>query len=237
MSNWKARIGYLSPSVFEIPSDWTRILPPGFSLVTTGLNVRAHTPEEFDRAISELESALSVFVAEEVDIVLLAGITLATQRGYQAEREILAALTERLKRPVFSVMSANVAALRQMRAHRIVVATAYLERINRSLQRYFEDAGFEVLGMKGLEVSKPVDQAKLSEDASYRVARALFQEHPNVDGVLIHGRWSSLGYVEKLEQEIGCPVVSSVAASLWRVIKTLRIDLKVEGYGRILVDG
>jgi maleate isomerase len=134
-------------------------------------------------------------------------------------------------------MSANVAALRQMRAHRIVVATAYLERINRSLQRYFEDAGFEVLGMKGLEVSKPVDQAKLSEDASYRVARALFQEHPNVDGVLIHGRWSSLGYVEKLEQEIGCPVVSSVAASLWRVIKTLRIDLKVEGYGRILVDG
>jgi arylmalonate decarboxylase len=237
MPGWKARIGYLSPSVFEVPSDWTRILPREFSIVTTGLNVRAHTPEEFDRAINDLESALSVFVAEEVDIILLAGITLATQRGYRAEREILASLTERLKRPVFSVMSANVAALRQMQAHTIVVATAYLERINRSLQRYFEDAGFEVLGMQGLEVSKPVDQAKLPEDASYRVARALFQAHPDVDAVLIHGRWSSLGHVEKLEQEIGRPVVSSVAASLWWIIRTLRIDLKVEGYGRILVGG
>jgi hypothetical protein len=85
MANWKARIGYLSPSVFEAPSDWTRILPYGFSLVTTGLNVRAHTTEEFEKAINDLEAALSVFVAEEVDVILLAGITLATQRGYRAE--------------------------------------------------------------------------------------------------------------------------------------------------------
>jgi hypothetical protein len=27
MSGWKARIGYLSPSVFETPSDWDLILP------------------------------------------------------------------------------------------------------------------------------------------------------------------------------------------------------------------
>ena len=29
MSGWKARIGYLSPSVFETPSDWDLILPIG----------------------------------------------------------------------------------------------------------------------------------------------------------------------------------------------------------------
>src|SRR5262249_52430043 len=33
MSGWKARIGYLSPSVFETPSDWDYILPNGFTIV------------------------------------------------------------------------------------------------------------------------------------------------------------------------------------------------------------
>lgn len=234
MANWKARIGYLSPSVFEYPSDWSRILPPGFSLVTTGLNVRAHTPEEFDKAIKDLESALSVFVAEEVDVVLLSGITLATQRGYEGEREIVAALSEKLRLPVISAMSANTEALKHLGAKKIVVATAYLERINQALKRYLEDAGLQVLGIKGLDVSAPVGQAKLPEDASLRVGREVFRGHPDADALLIHGRWRSLGHVEALEREIGRPVVSSTAASFWWVLKTLGIKLHLEGYGQIL---
>jgi maleate cis-trans isomerase len=237
MANWKARIGYLSPSVFEAPSDWTRILPYGFSLVTTGLNVRAHTTEEFEKAINDLEAALSVFVAEEVDVILLAGITLATQRGYRAEEEIIKSLTQTLKRPVTSAMSANAEALKHLKAKKVVIATAYLEKINQAVKRYFEDAGFEVLGIRGLDVSKPVDQAKLPDDASYKVARGLAEDFPDADAVLIHGRWSSLGHVERLEREISRPVVSSVAAALWRMAKLLKIDLKLEGYGRILKAG
>lgn len=234
MANWKARIGYLSPSVFEIPSDWSRILPPEFSLVTTGLNVRAHTPEEFDKAIKDLESALSVFVAEEVDVVLLAGITLATQRGYQAERDTVLSLSKQMGIPMTSAMSANVEALKHLGGKKIVIATAYLEKINQSLKRYFEDGGLEVLGIQGLEVSRPVDQAKLPEDASYHVARKLVEKNPQADAVLIHGRWRSIDYVERLEREIGRPVVSSVAASLWWVLKTLRMELSLEGFGQIL---
>ncbi len=234
MTKWRARIGYLSPSVFEVPSDWSRILPSGLSLVATGLNVRAHTPEEFDRAIRELESALSVFTAEEVDIILVAGIMLATQRGYQAEGAVIRSVSQRLGIPVGTVMSANVAALRNLNAKKVIIATAYLAKINQALQRYFADAGFQVAGMKGLDVVKPVDLAKLPEDASYNVARALFHEHPDVDAVLIHGRWHSLGYVEKLEHEIARPVVSSVAASLWWVLKTLHMDMRIDGCGQIL---
>ena len=77
MPGWKARIGILSPSVFDVPSDWNLILPQDFTLVATGLNVQAHTPKEFDKAIGALESTLTVFIAEEVDAILIGGITLA----------------------------------------------------------------------------------------------------------------------------------------------------------------
>ena len=55
MSVWKARIGYLSPSLFETPSDWDLILPKGFTIVSSGLNVRSHAEAEFKRAIEPLE--------------------------------------------------------------------------------------------------------------------------------------------------------------------------------------
>ena len=76
MSGWKARIGYLSPSVFETPSDWDYILPKGFTIVASGLNVQAHTTEEFNTAIEALEKGLGIFTAEECDAILLGGITL-----------------------------------------------------------------------------------------------------------------------------------------------------------------
>jgi hypothetical protein len=84
MPGWKARIGYLSPSVFETPSDWDLILPKGFTIVSSGLNVQSHTEAEFDKAIEALGAGLGIFAAEEYDAILMGGITFGTQRGYAA---------------------------------------------------------------------------------------------------------------------------------------------------------
>jgi len=210
------------------------ILPPGFTLVTTGLNVGAHTPEEFDKAIENLTSALSVFVAEEVEALLLGGITIATRRGFRGEREIVSALLRRLAIPIASALSANADALKHLGAERIVVATAYKDEILQKLRRYFEDAGFKVCGISGLNVARPVDQVKLPEEASYRAALGLFRDHPEADAVLIHGRWRSVAHVEKLEKDTGRPVVASTAASLWWAIKTLGMKVPIQGFGQLL---
>ncbi|HXG53063.1 MAG TPA: hypothetical protein VNN77_16830 [candidate division Zixibacteria bacterium] len=234
MSGWKARIGYLSPSVFETPSDWNLILPKGFTIVATGLNVRAHTPEEFDKAVAALETGLEIFRAEECDVVLLGGITLGTQRGYREEQEIVAGLSARVGLPVITAMGASAEALRRLRAKTVVIATAYKESINDAVRRYYESAGFQVLGIRGLQVSRPVDQVKLPDYASYNVARALYREHPKVDAVLIQGRWRSVACVEELEKDVDRPVVSSTAASLWWVIRTLGMKISIPGYGQLL---
>jgi maleate isomerase len=234
MSGWKARIGYLSPSVFETPSDWDLILPKGFSIVASGLNVQAHSTEEFNKAIGALETGLGIFTAEECDAILLGGITLGTQRGYAAEQAVVGRLAESVGLPVSTGMNASVEALRHVKAKTIVIATAYMEKINQAVKQYYEHAGFQVLGITGLEVQKPVDQAKLPDYASYRVARALFREHPSVDAILIQGRWRSVGCMEELERDSERPVVTSTAASLWWVLQELGMKISIEGYGRLL---
>lgn len=234
MTRWKARLGILSPSVFEIPSDWSLVLPSGFTLVATGLNVRSHTPDEFEKAVQALEETLSVFVAEEVDAVVLSGIAVATRRGYRAECEMLAAASQRLALPITSALSAEVEALKRLGGSNILIATAYREEINRDLERYFREAGFKIAGIKGLGVSRPVDQVKLKDGASREAALSLFREHPEADAVLVHGRWRSIAYVEDLEKEMDRPVVAGVAASLWWVLRTLKMEIAIEGYGRLL---
>lgn len=234
MSGWKARIGYLSPSVFETPSDWDLILPQGFTMVASGLNVQAHTESEFNKAIDALGAGLGIFVAEECDAVLMGGITLGTQRGYAAEQEVVATLSRQVGLPVSTAMNATVEALKHLQARTTVIATAYKETINRAVKQYYQDGGLEVLAIKGLEVAKPVDQVKLPDYASYKVARELFREHPEADSLLIQGRWRSVAYVRELEEDTGKPAVSSTAASLWWVMRALGIKTSIENYGALL---
>jgi maleate isomerase len=234
MSGWKARIGYLSPSVFETPSDWDYILPKGFTIVASGLNVQAHTTEEFNKAIDALETGLGVFLAEECDAILLGGITLGTQRGYRVEQDVVNRLSDNVGLPVSTGMNASVEALKFLDAKSLVIATAYMEKINQAVKRYYEDAGFRVDGIHGLEVTKPVDQVKLPDYASYKVAQTLFRQSPSVDAILIQGRWRSVACVAELEADSGRPVVSSTAASLWWVLQQLEMKIPIEGYGQLL---
>jgi maleate isomerase len=234
VSGWKARIGYLSPSVFETPSDWDLILPKGFTLVASGLNVQAHTESEFNKAIDALGAGLGIFAAEECDAILMGGITLGTQRGYAAEQEVVARLSRQVGLPVSTAMSATVEALKHLKVRSTVIATAYKATINQAVKKYYQDGGLEVLAITGLEVAKPVDQAKLPDYASYKVARDLFRAYPEVESLLIQGRWRSVAYVQELEEDTGKPVVSSTAASLWWVMDALGIKTPIESYGKLL---
>jgi len=234
MSGWKARIGYLSPSVFETPSDWDLILPDGFTIVSSGLNVQSHTDAEFNKAIAALGAGLGIFKAEECDAILMGGITLGTQRGYAAEQEVVAKLSQQVGLPVSTAMGATVEALKHLQVKSTVIATAYKDTINQAVKKYYDDGGVRVLAIKGLEVSKPVDQVKLPDYSSYKVARELFHQHPKVESLLLQGRWRTVAYVQELENDTGRPVVSSTAASLWWVMKTLGMKVPIQGYGQLL---
>jgi len=109
-----------------------------------------------------------------------------------------------------------------------------MEKSNQAVKQYYEDAGFQVSAISGLEVKKPVDQVKLPDYASYKVARTLFQQNPSVDAILIQGRWRSVACVEELEGDSGRPVVSSTAASLWWILQSLSMKISITGYGQLL---
>ena len=80
--------------------------------------------------------------------------------------------------------AANVQAMKHLEIRSTVIATAHKETINHAVKKYYEDGGREVLS-KGLEVSKPVEQVKLPDYASFKVAAralsAVFKDRQSSD--------------------------------------------------------
>lgn len=103
--------GYLSPSVFETPSDWDLILPKRFT-VSSGLNVQCHDEAEFAKAIDALGRESRYLRCRTVRCRPHGGITLETQRGYAAEQQALAELSRQVGLPVSTAMSATAQAMK-----------------------------------------------------------------------------------------------------------------------------
>ena len=79
-----------------------------------------------------------------------------------------------------------------------------------------------------------MDQVKLPNYASYKVARELYAQHSTTDSLLIQGRWRSVVYVQELEDNTQKPAISSTAASLWWVMHVLGIKTPIPGVGKLL---
>ena len=61
---------------------------------------------------------------------------------------------------------------------------------------------------------------------------------PNADAVLLSGTGlPTIGVLERLEQELGKPVVSSIQACLWRALRAVDRREVIDGFGRLLRDG
>lgn len=103
--------GYLSPSVFETPSDWDLILPKRFT-VSSGLNVQCHNEAEFAKAIDALGRESRYLRCRTVRCRPHGGITLETQRGYAAAQQALAELSRQVGLPVSTAMSATAQAMK-----------------------------------------------------------------------------------------------------------------------------
>jgi maleate isomerase len=131
-------------------------------------------------------------------------------------------------------VSDTVQAMKHLEIGSTVIATTYKETTNQAVKKYYENGGVNVLAIKGLEVSKPVDQVKLPDYASYKVARELNRLHPVADSLLIQGRWRSVVYVQELEDDTEKPVISSTAASLWWVMHVLGIKVPIQDFGQLL---
>jgi maleate cis-trans isomerase len=106
--------------------------------------------------------------------------------------------------------------------------------LNPKFAAFFEEAGFKVAAMKGVEVPFS-DVGKMAAEEIYAKAKKLFLESGVGDCLYLLGTgWDCLAMIAPLERDLDTVVLTNVPADVWASLKHLRIHEPIEGFGRLL---
>ena len=228
------RFGLLTPSSNTTQEpEFSAALPPTISLHTGRVAYRDITPEEQDRCVLELESESRKLSDAEVDVIVFAATapTLAKGKGY--DRELIKRMEDASGRPATTAATAFVDALRLLGAEKVSIGAPWSKTMDKPMVEFMQASGFNVVHSEVVGFVASVDLGRVGPETAYELARRA--DRPDADAIIMPGgNWASMPVVERLERELGKPVLVNNAVSLWAGLRLLKANDGISGYGRLL---
>jgi maleate isomerase len=234
-SSWRGIVGMINPTMRPgVTEEVIRLLPEGIGLIPLFLDFRRGTTDEFKEAMPAYERNVALLAEQACDLIHPVGAPPFMVMGRKAESQLVAAWEKKYKSTIFTVAQNHVAALQSLKIKTIVGATYFPGKINDVFARYFEEAGFAVRGMEGIEV--PFDKVQeLSSEQVYAHIKRSFLKCKGADAIYMLGSgWRTLHIIETLERDLQTPVVHPVTARVWEIQKRLHVREPRTGYGHLL---
>jgi arylmalonate decarboxylase len=231
-----AIIGLVVPFADDrIPADGP-VMYPDARFVAKGVGVRALTPEGYDPAMAAILPAAEALAERGVDAICVMGTSLTFYKGAEVHRRLIEDIRRVTGLPASTMSQAIVDGLRAVGARRIAVATAYNDEVNRRLEGFLGEEGFDVGAIEGFGISEFGGPAgRKSEAEIIDLGSRVLGEARNADGLLVScGGLRTLGVAKPLEDKHGVPVVSSTPAAFRTAVRLVGNSGQVDGCGRYL---
>lgn len=143
-------------------------------------------------------------------------------------------MTEASGVPSLTSAQAIGRALRALGARRIAMATPYSDEVIARAKRYYETKyGISVVASESLGATNSYAIGKM--DAG--VAQAAFGriDRPDIDALVVPGgNFPTMDRIAQWEQQFGKPVITTNQATLWAVMRAMKITAPLSGKGRLL---
>lgn len=202
-TSWRGIVGLINPTMRPGPTEEViRLLPEGIGVIPLFLDFRRGTEDEFKAAMPAYEKNVALLAEQGCDLIIPIGAPPFMVQGRAAEAEIVAGWEKKYGRPVLTVAQNHVNALHAVNAKSIVGATYFPDKLNRLFTKYFQDAGFAVRAMSGIDV--PFDRVQeLASQQVYAHIKRSFLAHEGADAIYVLGSgWRTLDIIATLEQDL-----------------------------------
>lgn len=228
------RIGLLVPSSnTTVEPEFYRALPRSVTLHTARLYLTRITPEAILKMVEEMETQARLLASADVDVIVLGATAPSFLKGLGYDRELISKIEAVTGRAATTTSTALVEAIRHIGARRVVLGSAYDDKVNAIAKAFLEASGVEVIAAKGLALVDNLVVGRLSPDTAYDLACEV--NRPEADAIVLScTNWQTMDAVERIERDTGKPVVSTTQASIWAALRAMRHEQPIEGYGRLL---
>lgn len=238
MYGHRARIGYTSPpaSTEVFPYEFYAVVPRGVTLVLTTLAIADLTPEEVAASYEISVRAAGEMARTGIDLMVLGGVPINLSRGYDNVDDLIRDTQSRIGIPVTTSVTAQLDALRTTGARKIAIGHPFAADQDQLFVDMIEHYGFELAGIKGGGKGGR-DLGRIPLEMSIQLSRDLKRAHPEADTVWLPcPHWACGEAIDDIEAELGVTVITANQAITWHALRRCRIDDRITGAGRLLIE-
>lgn len=227
------------PADYPVPPEGIALYDRVLQFSVVGLGLKTMTPAGYDSVIDKIVPAALELKKRGVAAIDLLGTSLTFYRGAAFNEKLLDDIRKATGLKATSMSTAIIDGLKAVSARRVAVATAYNEEVNRRLDAFLRESGFDVVAMKGLGLEAIGSAEKVTQADLHEFSAGVFrQASKSPDALLVScGGLRTLEILAPLEKETSVPVVSSLPHALWAGMRLLDLNVKAPGFGRLLANG
>lgn len=230
------RIGLLVPNMNTImEGDFHRMAPERIKVHTS--RIAWKKPENSVSALNELrENSIRAAVdvaAAKVDVIVFGCTGGSVLGGASGEQEIVERISAETGVPTVTTAMATLSGLREMQIDRVSVASPFSAEMDQALKRFLEEGGIQTVNLKSFQQKDVSEYDRYSPEILAELGRTA--DIPDAQGVFFTcNQIRAVEIIDTLEKQLGKPVITSVQASLWLALRTMKVRAPVAGYGDLL---
>lgn len=232
--SFTGRIGLLAPSSnTTVEPEFYRALPEGVTVHVARLPITQVTPESIGKMADSLDVESKLLATADVDVIILGATAPSFLKGLGYDREVSERITRVTGKPATTTSTALLEAMKVLNVSRIALGSAYSPTVNDICGRFLEANGIKVVAKDGLNVIDNLEIGRLDVQTAYDLGKKI--DCPEAQAIVLAcTNWKSMAIIERLEQDLGKPVLSTTQVSIWGALKKIGYAGSIPGYGRLL---
>lgn len=229
----KMKFGLIIPSSnTTMETEFWRMVSGWATVHTSRMKLTEITVEDLKEMEDQMWEAVFRLVDADIDILGYGCTSGSLFKGKGHGRRIEEKIEEKTGITTVATAQAVIEAMIDLQVKRICVATPYTEEINKLEKRYIEQNGIDVLNIMGLGIINNQEVGKKDPDVAFELAKQVFR--PETQGLFIScTNFRTIEVIDRLEREMGVPVISSNTATLWAMMRKAGIEKEIRGYGSL----
>lgn len=221
------------PANYPVPPEAKLLYPNGITFLAEGLAFHGMTIESYEEAVPRIVPKAMLLKERGATAISIMGTSLTFYKGAAFNQELIDRVHQATGLPATSMSTGIVDGLKVAGAKRVAVATAYSDIVNATLERFLKESGFEVVSMKGLNLTRAT--GAVTQDHLFDFSASVFANALKADTLLIScGGLKTIDLLVPLEAKCKVPVVSSTPHALMNAVRLTGFNPRAMGYGSVL---